>query len=51
MSFVYSVLKKEQFTEMKNDFLEMEPFVECYDCGRKLHQICVLHMDQIWKKG
>lgn len=26
-------------------------FVECKDCGRKMHQICVLHYDVIWSSG
>ncbi len=26
-------------------------FVECLECGRKLHQICVLHLDNIWPSG
>ncbi|CAH1390893.1 unnamed protein product [Nezara viridula] len=46
-----TVIKKDQFKEMKNDHLELEPFVECTDCGRKLHQICVLHMENIWPQG
>ncbi|GFT06941.1 CREB-binding protein [Trichonephila clavipes] len=44
-------IKKDQFVEMKNDHLEAEPFVECSDCGRKLHQICVLHFEVIWPEG
>uniref|UniRef100_A0A8D8R2Z9 histone acetyltransferase n=1 Tax=Cacopsylla melanoneura TaxID=428564 RepID=A0A8D8R2Z9_9HEMI len=43
-----TVIKKEDFRELKNDDLEHEPFVECSDCGRQLHQICVLHMEPIW---
>uniref|UniRef100_A0A1B6BX87 histone acetyltransferase n=1 Tax=Clastoptera arizonana TaxID=38151 RepID=A0A1B6BX87_9HEMI len=46
-----TIIKKDQFKEMKNDHLELEPFVECGDCGRKLHQICVLHMENIWPQG
>ena len=23
----------------------------CLECGRKLHQICVLHVDVIWTDG
>jgi len=46
-----TAIKKDQFKEMKNDHLELEPFVECQDCGRKLHQICVLHMESIWPQG
>ena len=37
--------------EKKNDVLERENFVTCRDCQRKLHQICVLHNDAIWKGG
>ncbi|KAK6630216.1 hypothetical protein RUM43_015009 [Polyplax serrata] len=46
-----SVIKKDQFKELKNDHLELEPFVACSDCGRKLHQICVLYMEAIWPNG
>lgn len=47
----FSAIKKDQFKEMKNDHLEQEPFVICMDCGRKQHQICVLHHDSIWPQG
>lgn len=46
-----SQIKKTEFTEMKNDHLELEPFVDCLECGRKQHQICVLHHDAIWPGG
>ncbi|CAG9863013.1 unnamed protein product [Phyllotreta striolata] len=46
-----TAIKKDQFKEMKNDHLEMEAFVNCTDCGRKLHQICVLHIEAIWPQG
>lgn len=46
-----SQIKKSEFTEMKNDHLELEPFVDCLECGRKQHQICVLHLDAIWPGG
>ncbi|KAJ8934660.1 hypothetical protein NQ318_017026 [Aromia moschata] len=46
-----TAIKKDQFKEMKNDHLEMETFVYCTDCGRKLHQICVLHIEAIWPQG
>lgn len=26
-------------------------FVDCKECGRKMHQICVLHYDIIWPAG
>ncbi|XP_043224661.1 histone lysine acetyltransferase CREBBP-like [Amphibalanus amphitrite] len=44
-------IKKDAFVELKNDKFEMEAMAECTDCGRKLHQICVLHMDSIWPQG
>ena len=31
--------------------VEPEPLVECQECGRKLHQVCVLHLDSIWTNG
>jgi E1A/CREB-binding protein len=43
-------VKKAQFTQMKNDFQEPEQTVDCADCGRKWHQICALHMEQIFSK-
>lgn len=46
-----TAIKKDQFKEMKNDHLELEPFVICLDCGRKQHQICVLHLEHIWPSG
>uniref|UniRef100_A0A3Q2XNR5 histone acetyltransferase n=1 Tax=Hippocampus comes TaxID=109280 RepID=A0A3Q2XNR5_HIPCM len=46
-----SMISKEQFEKKKNDMLDSEPFVECKDCGRKMHQICVLHYDIIWPSG
>ncbi|CAG0903715.1 unnamed protein product [Darwinula stevensoni] len=39
------VIRKDQFVEMTNDAWDSEPFAECNECGRKLHQICVLHYD------
>ncbi|KAF4110440.1 hypothetical protein G5714_009692 [Onychostoma macrolepis] len=46
-----TVISKEQFEKKKNDMLDPEPFVECKDCGRKMHQICVLHYGVIWPSG
>lgn len=45
------VIPKSRFVELKNDHLDLEPFIECKDCGRKLHQICVLHHESIWPDG
>ncbi|CAG5897786.1 unnamed protein product [Menidia menidia] len=46
-----TMISKEQFEKKKNDMLDSEPFLECKDCGRKMHQICVLHYDVIWPSG
>uniref|UniRef100_A0A672HTJ7 histone acetyltransferase n=1 Tax=Salarias fasciatus TaxID=181472 RepID=A0A672HTJ7_SALFA len=46
-----TMISKDQFEKKKNDMLDSEPFVECKDCGRKMHQICVLHYDVIWPSG
>jgi len=43
-------IPKDQFKTAKNDVLELEPFVECTDCGRKVHQVCVLHFENIWRE-
>lgn len=48
---VFRAIRKDQFKEMKNNHLEQEPFVVCTGCGRKQHQICVLHHEQIWPQG
>uniref|UniRef100_A0A3Q3Q8H8 histone acetyltransferase n=1 Tax=Monopterus albus TaxID=43700 RepID=A0A3Q3Q8H8_MONAL len=45
------MISKDQFEKKKNDMLDPEPFVECKDCGRKMHQICVLHYEVIWPSG
>ncbi|XP_024128588.1 CREB binding protein b isoform X2 [Oryzias melastigma] len=46
-----TVISKDQFEKKKNDTLDPEPFVECKDCERKMHQICVLHYEVIWPSG
>ncbi|KAG7485366.1 CREB-binding protein isoform X2 [Solea senegalensis] len=46
-----TMISKDQFERKKNDILDPEPFVECKDCGRKMHQICVLHYEVIWPSG
>jgi E1A/CREB-binding protein len=43
-------ISKDQFKTTKNDILEVEPMVECTDCGRRVHQVCVLHFEQIWRE-
>lgn len=44
-------IPKSQFMESKNDHLDLEPFLQCKECDRKLHQVCVLHLDTIWPEG
>ncbi|XP_022054717.2 histone acetyltransferase p300 isoform X1 [Acanthochromis polyacanthus] len=44
-------INKDQFEKKKNDTLDPELLVECMDCGRRMHQICVLHNDTIWPLG
>ncbi|XP_036108255.1 histone acetyltransferase p300 isoform X4 [Molossus molossus] len=46
-----TTINKEQFSKRKNDTLDPELFVECTECGRKMHQICVLHHEIIWPTG
>ncbi|XP_015991339.2 histone acetyltransferase p300-like [Rousettus aegyptiacus] len=46
-----TTINKEQFSKRKNDTLDPELFVECTECGRKMHQICVLHHEVIWPSG
>ncbi|KAI4799116.1 hypothetical protein KUCAC02_019237 [Chaenocephalus aceratus] len=44
-------LPRKQFEKKKNDTLDPELLVECLDCGRRMHQICVLHHETIWPSG
>ncbi|XP_078274123.1 CREB-binding protein-like isoform X7 [Rhinoraja longicauda] len=46
-----TTISKDQFEKKKNDTLDPEPFFECKECGRKMHQICVLHNETIWPSG
>ncbi|XP_077560859.1 CREB-binding protein-like [Haemaphysalis longicornis] len=47
----HATIRKDQFVLMKNDHREPEPFVECAECGRKLHRVCVLHCDAVSPDG
>ena len=40
-------VKKEEFNFATNNRVEKEEMVECEDCGRKFHQVCVLHLQNI----
>ncbi|XP_032086357.1 CREB-binding protein [Thamnophis elegans] len=46
-----TTISKDHFEKKKNDTLDPEPFVDCKECGRKMHQICALHYDIIWPSG
>ncbi|XP_064419383.1 histone acetyltransferase p300 isoform X2 [Latimeria chalumnae] len=46
-----TTINKDQFSKRKNDMLDPELFVECIECGRKMHQICTLHNETIWPLG
>merc|ERR1712226_752760 len=46
-----SLVNKSEFEKVKNDHLDLEPFVTCTECNRKMHQVCVLHLDFIWENG
>ncbi|XP_072276283.1 histone acetyltransferase p300 isoform X2 [Pyxicephalus adspersus] len=46
-----TTINKDQFSKQKNDTLDPEQFVDCLECGRKMHQICVLHNETIWPTG
>ncbi|UYV79933.1 CREBBP [Cordylochernes scorpioides] len=36
---------------LNDDPTQPPMFVECNECGRKLHQICALHLETIWPEG
>lgn len=44
-------IRKSEFIQLINNRREPEPFVDCVDCGRAHHQICVLHHDAISPGG
>ncbi|XP_065324236.1 CREB-binding protein-like isoform X2 [Gordionus sp. m RMFG-2023] len=46
-----TTIKKEEFVKEKNDKLETEQMIECAECGRLIHQICAVFMEQIWSNG
>ena len=48
---LFRIIRKDQFIREKNDKLEYESLVTCLDCGRRLHSICALYMEQIWPDG
>lgn len=38
------------FVEKLNNHLDVEPFVDCGECGRKMHRICALWHEGLEKK-
>lgn len=49
--YFLSHLRKDQFTKVKNNIGTPEPFIDCQDCGRRQHKICVLYSEKIWLNG
>lgn len=45
------IIKKDKFNKFQNDKPEPENFVNCRDCDRKFHQICVCHLDAVSPEG
>ncbi|WAQ98512.1 CBP-like protein, partial [Mya arenaria] len=46
----YSNLQGDEI-ELIDDPSQPSVFVDCDECGRKLHKICVLHFEPIWNDG
>ncbi|KAG4072966.1 hypothetical protein HA402_006646 [Bradysia odoriphaga] len=44
-------IRKDQFTKMQNNVTTPEPLIECQNCGRRQHKICVLYSEKIWPNG
>ncbi|UJR27186.1 hypothetical protein I4U23_008482 [Adineta vaga] len=44
-------LPKSLFQSAKNDIQEPEATVDCIVCTRRWHQVCALHLDQVWPEG
>ncbi|VDO05620.1 unnamed protein product [Rodentolepis nana] len=44
-------LKKSDFKKYTNTDIDDERFIQCQRCGRRFHQICALHLDEIWTDG
>ena len=44
-------IPKQAFLAMKNDIQEPEAMIDCIVCTRRWHQVCALHLDQIWPEG
>jgi E1A/CREB-binding protein len=44
-------IPKHLFLQAKNDIQEFEAMIDCIVCTRRWHQVCALHLDQIWSEG
>ncbi|CAF2578142.1 unnamed protein product [Rotaria sp. Silwood2] len=44
-------IPKSLFALAKNDIKEPEAGIDCIICTRHWHQVCALHLDQIWSEG
>ncbi|CAF4651941.1 unnamed protein product, partial [Rotaria sp. Silwood2] len=44
-------IPKSLFSSAKNDIEEQETMIDCIVCTRRWHQVCALHLDQIWPEG
>ncbi|CAF1251204.1 unnamed protein product [Rotaria sp. Silwood1] len=44
-------IPKSLFSSAKNDTEERETMIDCIVCTRRWHQVCALHLDQIWPEG
>ncbi|CAF4365053.1 unnamed protein product [Rotaria sp. Silwood2] len=44
-------IPKTLFLPAKNDIQEPEIMIDCIVCTRRWHQVCALHLDQIWPEG
>jgi E1A/CREB-binding protein len=44
-------IPKQFFLSAKNDTQEPEAMIDCIVCTRRWHQVCALHIDQIWPEG
>ncbi|CAF3835650.1 unnamed protein product [Rotaria magnacalcarata] len=44
-------IPKHLFQSSKNDIQEPEAMIDCIVCTRHWHQVCALHLDQVWPEG
>lgn len=50
-SYHFRVLTRASFAKIINLNKKDEDFVQCRCCGRRFHQICALHLDEVWTDG